>query len=118
MTMKRPADDSSRPVPHREFEVYEVFAKTTENGTHEHQFSLLAASSEMALTLARENFLRRRAIYGLWVVRRADIVKAPAEETDLFFRLPKPYREVSDYQYLGAKWRQYQQPAMTPDTMA
>ena len=114
-------DESASAVPQkprREFDIYEVFAKTTENGAHEHQFSLLAASPEMALTLARENFLRRRAVWGLWVVRRQDITQAPPDEPDQFFRLPKGYREVSDYQYLAAKWRRYQQQAMTPDTMA
>lgn len=105
-------------VRHQGFEAYEVFAQTAQSGAFEHQFSLLAGSAEMAIALARENFLRRREIFGLWVVRRADIVAAPLDDEDLLFRLPKSYREVDDYRYLIDKWRRYQQKAMTPESMA
>ncbi len=70
----------------------------------------------MALMLARESFLRRREIFVLWVVPGDAIARA--ERTDKLFRLAKTYREVSDYLYLVAKWRQYHQQAMTPETMA
>lgn len=105
-------------VRHQGFEAYEVFAQTAQSGAFEHQFSLLAGSAEMAIALARENFLRRREIFGLWVVRRADIVAAPLDDENLLFRLPKSYREVDDYRYLIDKWRRYQQKAMTPESMA
>jgi ring-1,2-phenylacetyl-CoA epoxidase subunit PaaB len=97
--------------------IYEVFAKVSEAGSYEHQFSLLAGSPEMALVLARENFLRRRDVHGVWVVPRDAITRAPADDPDLLYRLPKSYREVSDYQYLADKWRRYHQRAITPDTM-
>lgn len=100
------------------YEVYEIFARTSPDGSYVHEFSLLAGSPEMALTLARENFLRRRPCYGVWAVRREDIAKPDADDRDLYFRQPKSYREVSDYRYLVDKWRRYRQQAMTRDTMA
>ncbi len=108
--------DRTPPPDAGELAVYEVFAQTSERGTVEWQASLLAGSPAMALMLARENFLRRREIFDLWVVPRDAIARAKG--ADDFFRLPKTYREVSDYQYLVGKWRQYHQQAMTPDTMA
>ncbi len=115
---------SGETVPHQDFGVYEVFAQTQPLGAMEWQASLMAGSPQMALSLAQQNFLRRRQIYGLWVVPRDAIAKAPTDPTDpshaadALFRLPKGYRELSDYHYLVSKWRQYQQQAMTPDTMA
>ena len=118
MMTDQPGSVSDRTTPEDpgELAVYEVFAQTSERGMVEWQSSLQAGSPAMALALARENFLRRREIFDLWVVPRDAITRA--EGTEELFRLPKPYREVSDYQYLAAKWRQYHQQAMTPDTMA
>ncbi len=96
--------------------VYEVFARREPHGAYVEQGSFVAGSPEMALVLARENFLRRGPIYGLWVVPRAAI--AILEDGDELFRGDKTYREVGDYQYLIEKWRHYHQHAMTPDTMA
>lgn len=108
--------DPMAPTNQGELAVYEVFAQTSERGAVEWQASLQAGSPAIALMLARENFLRRREIFDLWVVPRDAIARAAGP--DELFRLPKTYREVSDYQYLVAKWRQYHQQAMTPDTMA
>jgi ring-1,2-phenylacetyl-CoA epoxidase subunit PaaB len=107
--MKGPQDS-----PKIDFEVYEIFAKTSPDGGMEHQFSLLARSPRMALLLARENFLRRRTVYAMWAVRREDIFASADLSLE---RLAKPYREASDYRYLVAKWRRYHQEAMTPDRM-
>lgn len=100
-----------------DFEIYEVFAQVEGGGAHVHQFSLVADSPAMALTLARENFLRRRQVASVWVVRRRDIVQQGADD-DLLYRLPKPYRETGDYRYLIDKWRKYGEQALTPETMA
>lgn len=101
------------------YEIYEVFAQTTAAGPFQHQASLQAASPDMALVLARENFLRRRLIYGVWVVPRSHIATAPSpvEDPDWFFRMPKTYREVSDYRDLVERWRRHRQSAMTSETM-
>lgn len=106
--------DETRTTPG--FVVYEVLARLEPHGPYVEQGSFLAGSPEMAVALARENFLRRREVYGIWVVPRDAIAELEGE--DLRFRIPKPYREVSDYQYLIEKWRHYHQNAMTPDTMA
>jgi len=99
-----------------QFEIYEVFAQMEGGSAHEHQFSLVADSPAMALTLARENFLRRRQVVSVWVVRRQDIVEQRTDD-DLLYRLPKTYRETGDYRYLVEKWRKYGKRALTPDTM-
>ncbi|MBX5466205.1 MAG: 1,2-phenylacetyl-CoA epoxidase subunit B [Firmicutes bacterium] len=99
------------------FDVYEVFAQTDPLGPHQHQFSLLASSPEMAMALAQENFLRRREIYSIWVVRRDQIVKSGPKERERFYRLKKSYRLTEDYRYLADKWRRYRQAPMTPETM-
>jgi ring-1,2-phenylacetyl-CoA epoxidase subunit PaaB len=111
--------DESHGGPGPRYEVYEVFAQTTAAGPYQHQASLIAASPEMALVLARENFLRRRLIFGIWVVPRSHIAAAPSlgEDPDWLFRLPKTYREVSDYRDLVDRWRRHRQRAMTPETM-
>lgn len=109
------------PEPHDaklEYDVYEVFARTSETGSHEHLFSLLASSPDMALSLARENFLRRCPVYSIWVVPRDQIAKSRTDDPDAFFRQPKDYREAADYRYLADKWRQYRQEAMNSETMA
>lgn len=100
-----------------EYHVYEVFAKTGENGSHEHQFSLLASSPDLALALAQENFLRRREVQSVWVVRRDHIHKSAPDDPDELFRLPKTYRETSDYRYLVERWRRYRQEALNSESM-
>jgi ring-1,2-phenylacetyl-CoA epoxidase subunit PaaB len=107
----RPAGNSSEPG------VYEVFAQLTEGGPFEQQFSVVADSPELALVLAQENMLRRRPLYGLWVVPRTAIRSAPWIESGSAGRLPKTYRETAGYRDLVARWRRYQQEAITPDSM-
>lgn len=99
------------------FDIYEVFAQTDPLAAHEHQFSLLASSPEMALTLAQENFLRRRTIYSIWVVPRTAITKSTLADRPRFQRLSKTYRSTEDYKYLVAKWRKYRQSPMSTDNL-
>ncbi|MCL6561975.1 MAG: 1,2-phenylacetyl-CoA epoxidase subunit B [Firmicutes bacterium] len=99
------------------FDIYEVFAQTDPLAPHQHQFSLLASSPEMALALAQENFLRRREIYSIWVVRRDAITQSGPAERARFYRRKKGYRTTEDYRYLVEKWRRYKQQPMTPETM-
>lgn len=96
--------------------VYEVFARLEPHGAYVQRGSFVAGSPEMAIMLARENFLRRGPLYGLWVIPREAIFML--EDGDGLFRGDKSYRETADYQYLVHKWRRYHQHAMTPDTMA
>lgn len=99
------------------FEVYEVFAQTDPTSPHEHQFSLLASSPEMALTLAQENFLRRKTIHSIWVVPRTAVTKSSPHDRERFRRLAKTYRLTDDYRYLIEKWRKYRQSPMGPDNL-
>jgi ring-1,2-phenylacetyl-CoA epoxidase subunit PaaB len=95
-----------------EFDVYEVFAQTDPMGHHEHQFSLLASSPELALALAQENFLRRSEILSIWAVRRDHIVKTRPQDRLRFARLEKGYRMKQSYSGLTEKWRKYKEHPM------
>lgn len=95
-------------------DVFEVFSQRTHSSDFMHQFSLLAPNHQMALLMAKENFLRREPFVNIWVVRRSDIYKPSAEERQAFATLDnKSYRETKGYGYLKEKWRQYKQEAFT-----
>ncbi|WP_019121584.1 1,2-phenylacetyl-CoA epoxidase subunit PaaB [Brevibacillus massiliensis] len=92
------------------FSVYEVFSQKNVNSSFVHQFSLLAPNAEVALTMARENFLRREPCFNLWVVKRDDIHGLAPEERPLLERLDnKSYRETKGYGDLQARWRQHKE---------
>ncbi len=96
------------------FDAYEVFAQTDSMRPHEHQFSLLAPNPEMALTLAKENFLRRSNITSIWVVRRDHIVKSQPADRAQFARLDKSYRMKQSYSGLADTWRKYKTMPLPP----
>lgn len=91
-------------------EVFEVFSQRTPTSGFVHQHSLLAPNHEMAMLMARENFLRREPCYNIWVVKRDDIFVLPPDQRPILERLDnKSYRETKGYGYLKKKWRQYDQ---------
>lgn len=53
---------------------YEVFLKREGKDEFRHAGSLDAATPELALVLARENYARRAEGFEMWVVDRRDIV--------------------------------------------
>src|SRR5699024_7299996 len=82
----------------QEYEVFEVFVRKKKTDAHVHVGSLNAPSPDIALTTARENFLRRENAVNLWVVPRGEIHETPCDEGDWFAReLDRKYREVSGY---------------------
>lgn len=98
------------------FDVYEVFVQTSHQSEHQHVGSLLAASGDMALLLARENFLRREPAISIWVVPKAAIGGLSAAEDPDFFALEavdRRYRQASGYPENARRWRKYRRRALT-----
>jgi len=94
----------------RNFDIYEVFSQKTVQSPFVHQFSLLAPNAEVALAMARENFLRREPCFNLWVVKRDDIHALPPEERPFLERLDnKSYRETKGYGDLQSRWRRHRE---------
>jgi ring-1,2-phenylacetyl-CoA epoxidase subunit PaaB len=92
------------------FFIYEVFSQKNVNASFVHQFSLLAPNAEVALIMARENFLRREPCFNLWVVKRDDIHTLPPEERPFLERLDnKSYRETKGYGDLQTRWRYHRE---------
>ncbi|CAM3410863.1 MULTISPECIES: 1,2-phenylacetyl-CoA epoxidase subunit PaaB [Brevibacillus] len=93
-----------------DFFIYEVFSQKNVTASFAHQFSLLAPNKEVALTMARENFLRREPCFNLWVVKRDDIFGLTPEERPFLERLDnKSYRETKGYGDLQSRWRQHKE---------
>lgn len=92
------------------FFIYEVFSQRSVNAPFVQQFSLLAPNKEVALSMARENFLRRESCFNLWVVKRDDIFGLPPEERPFLERLDnKSYRETRGYGDLQSRWRHHRE---------
>ena len=92
------------------YQEFEVFSRKNSTAPMQHQFSLLAPNHEIALMIAKENFLRREATVDLWVVQRENITKISEEEKVALNRIDnKQYRETKGYGYLKKKWRKYEQ---------
>lgn len=70
--------------------IYEVFLKRDGKDEFRHAGSIEAASAELALVLARENYARRAEGNRLWVVDRRHIVEA--DEAFIAPNEDKPHR--------------------------
>lgn len=94
----------------KDFAVFEVFSQKTPTSQFVQQYSLLAPNHEMAMAMARENFLRRDKCYNLMVVKRDDLYVLPAEERWSLERMDnKDYRETKGYAELQARWRTHKE---------
>jgi ring-1,2-phenylacetyl-CoA epoxidase subunit PaaB len=92
------------------FSVFEVFSQKNQTSSFVHQFSLLAPNHEVAMVMARENFLRREPCVNIWVVKREDIYALPPEDRPFLDRLDnKSYRETKGYGDLQSKWRYHKE---------
>jgi ring-1,2-phenylacetyl-CoA epoxidase subunit PaaB len=101
---------SSQENAKQTFDVYEVFSQKTHTSPFAHQFSLLAPNQEVAMSMARENFLRRESVVNIWVVKRDSIYVCPPEERQYLERLDnKSYRETKGYGDLQSKWRHHRE---------
>lgn len=95
------------------YPVFEVFIQRSPLEHHVHVGSLVAPSSEVALMMARENFLRRDKAVNLWIVPQEEIVTCAAETDFLARESDKQYREVAGYTENGRLWRLFKEKAMT-----
>ncbi|MFC4769729.1 1,2-phenylacetyl-CoA epoxidase subunit PaaB [Effusibacillus consociatus] len=101
---------NSQGKDNKTFAVFEVFSRKTPTSNFVHQFSLLAPNHEVAMSMARENFLRRESCVNLWVVKRDDIYALPPEERQYLEKLDnKSYRETKGYGDLQSKWRYHKE---------
>lgn len=92
------------------YSIFEVFSQKNPMASFMHQFSLLAPNHEIALTMARENFLRREPCYNIWVVKRADVFGLSSEERQYLERLDnKNYREMKGYSDIQSRWRNFRE---------
>lgn len=95
------------------YDVYEVFVQYTQLDHHQHVGSVLAASPEMALLVARENFLRRDKAVNLWVVPKQAIHAKTSEDTDFFaMEFDRDYRRVDGYSDNARRWKAFKQKAL------
>lgn len=92
------------------YRVFEVFGQRRRGEPHVHAGSLVAPDPELALLLARENFVRRDEFVSLWVVPRDQIHAAPGEE---FFQrtVDRSYRLGSGYRETVRKWQRIRERA-------
>jgi len=97
-----------------DYEPYEVFIQKSHLEQHTHVGSVLAPTSEMALQVARENFLRRDEAVNLWVVRQKDIHATSYEEQTFFGReFDKKYRDVTGYADNARRWKAFKEKVLT-----
>jgi ring-1,2-phenylacetyl-CoA epoxidase subunit PaaB len=80
-------------------QTYEVFRRSGHKSPFEHCGAVIAPDPELALLLAKEQFLRRREGEHLWVVRRSDIHSFKDESlldigADKSYRFASAYRDV------------------------
>ncbi|WP_245739719.1 phenylacetic acid degradation protein [Thermoflavimicrobium dichotomicum] len=96
-----------------EYGVYEVFVQKSHADHHVHVGSLMAPSPDLAMQLARENFLRRDSAVNLWIVPREYIYTTPYS-SDFFAReMDRKYREVGGYTENGRLWRLFKEKTLT-----
>ncbi|GAX89269.1 1,2-phenylacetyl-CoA epoxidase subunit B [Effusibacillus lacus] len=94
----------------KDFAVFEVFSQKTPTSQFVQQYSLLAPNHEVALAMARENFLRRDTCYNIMVVKREDMHVLPSEERWALERMDnKDYRTTKGYAELQARWRHHKE---------
>ncbi|WP_027417050.1 phenylacetate-CoA oxygenase [Aneurinibacillus terranovensis] len=92
----------------QDYDVYEVFSQKDLTSKFESQFSLLAPTPEIALSMAQENFMRREDIpSNIFVVKRENIHFLSPEKRQTLLRVDnKDYRQPSYYGYIPARWRE------------
>ncbi|MCL6631002.1 MAG: phenylacetic acid degradation protein [Alicyclobacillus herbarius] len=98
---------------------YEVFVQYDHLQHHQHVGSVLAPSPEVALQMARENFLRRERAVNIWVVAKDQIHATAYEDTDFFAQeFDRSYRRVDGYSAENARrWKRFKQRALELEDM-
>lgn len=93
-------------------QIFEVFVQKSSAEHHSHVGSLLAPSADLALLLARENFLRRENAISVWVVPRNQVT-GTSHPHELSKEMDKSYREVRGYTENGRLWRMFKEKAIS-----
>ncbi|MBA4543245.1 MULTISPECIES: hypothetical protein [Thermoactinomyces] len=96
-----------------QYEEYEVFLRRSHQEPQVHVGSLLAPSPDVALILARENFMRRDPAVSIWVVPSKQVTEATGESGFLSREMDRKYREVAGYTENGRLWRMFKEKAIT-----
>lgn len=92
------------------YEAYEVFVQYHPLEFHVHVGSIVAPPSpELALQVARENFLRRDKAVNIWVVRQSDVAASSYEDTDFYNsqELNRDYRNMAAYAGNAQLWKKF-----------
>ena len=91
--------DAGATAPRNEWELWEVFVRSSRGLSHLHAGSLTAPDAEMALRNARDLYTRRNEGVSIWVVPSSAITASDPDEKDAFFESPrgKEYRHASYY---------------------
>ncbi|MBD1373041.1 phenylacetic acid degradation protein [Hazenella sp. IB182357] len=94
-------------------DVYEVFVQKSHAEQHQHVGSLIAPSPDMAVQMARENFLRRDHAVNLWVVPQSQVTSSTYGGRFFAREMDRGYREVKGYTENGRLWRMFREKVMT-----
>jgi len=83
---------------HEHWQTYEVFVQKRRGAQHQHEGSLHAATDDMALMLAKEQYGRRNAIFNIWVVKSSHIIALDTSDADMFANnRQKKYRNSNGF---------------------
>lgn len=86
---------------HDQWETYEVFHQKKRGDQHMHVGIVHAASADMALLFAKEQYGRRGLSVNIWVVKTRDIFTTDYEDSDIFETVPeKMFREAGGYKVM------------------
>jgi ring-1,2-phenylacetyl-CoA epoxidase subunit PaaB len=77
---------------------WEVFVQAKRGGPHINVGAVHAPDPEMALLLAKENFIRREPCVNLWIVNTEDIHATASEDDALFqYTFDRTYRNTTGF---------------------
>lgn len=95
-------DNSIEPLKELDqWETYEVFHQKKRGDQHMHVGIVHAASPELALVFAKEQYGRRGPSVNIWVVKTRDVFASEYEDSDMFDTVPeKDYREAGGYKVM------------------
>jgi ring-1,2-phenylacetyl-CoA epoxidase subunit PaaB len=81
-----------------EKQAFEIYHLAKRGKQHIHAGSVLAATPQEAMHLARTQVKRDKTVYNVWAIRHHDIRFTTPEDKDLWLTLPeKKFRDAADY---------------------
>ncbi len=102
------------------YDAFEVFVQYSPLEFHVHVGSVVAPSPELALQVARENFLRRDKAVNIWVVRQNDVAASSYEDYDFYNNLEmnRDYRNMAAYSGNAQLWKKFKGQVETIEEVA